>query len=62
MRKIPECKNHNPVTSIYGVTSLLIFLQLKACPEHSSESIEGNEMKLDTLMDGHQKNGTVQEP
>ena len=28
-----EYKNHNPVTSIYGVTSLLNFCN-KACPEH----------------------------
>ena len=37
-----ECKNHDSVTSIYGVTSLFNFLQLKACLEHNSKTIEGN--------------------
>ena len=34
----------NPVTSIYGVTSLFNFFSKKACPEHISESIEGKSM------------------
>ena len=44
--EIAKCKNHNHITSIYGVTSLP-FLQPSVCPEHISESIEGNYMKLD---------------
>ena len=31
-------------------------------PEHISKSIEGNLMKLDTLIDGHEGNCIMQEP
>ena len=49
MRRIAECKNRNPVASIYRVTYPF---QLNTCPEHISESIEGNEMKLNILIEG----------
>ena len=49
MNGIAKCKNRNPVISIYGVTS-----------EHIYESIGGNKMKLDTLIDGHQRKCRVQ--
>ena len=58
MKEIAECKNHNPVTSIYGVTSLLF--AIKSLSEHISESIEWNLMKLDILIDGHQRKCRVQ--
>ena len=32
------------------------------CPEHISKSIEGNLMKLDTLIEGREENCTMQEP
>ena len=31
------------------------------CPEHISKSIEGNLMKLDTLIEGHEGNCRMQE-
>ena len=30
------------------------------CPEHISKSIEGNLMKLDTLIEGHEENCRMQ--
>ena len=32
------------------------------CPEHISKSIEGNLMKLETLIEGHEGNCRMQEP
>ena len=32
------------------------------CPEHISKNIEGNLMKVDTLIDGDEKNCTKQDP
>ena len=32
------------------------------CPKHISKSIEGNLMKLDTLIEGYKDNSTMQEP
>ena len=32
------------------------------CPEHISKSIEGNLMKLDTLIEGHEWNCRMQKP
>ena len=32
------------------------------CPEHISKSIEGNLMKLDTLIEGHEEHCRKQEP
>ena len=32
------------------------------CSEHISKSIKDNLMKLDTLIEGHEENSTMQEP
>ena len=52
-----ECKNCNPVTSIYGVTFQFNFCNKK----HISESIKRNKMKFDTLIDDYQRKCRMQE-
>ena len=44
------------VKGIYGVFSLFMFSKTKACPEHISESIQGNSLKLNTWIEGHHRN------
>ena len=61
MRGSAECKNHNSIISIYGVTVLPKFLQYSVCREHISESIEGYIIKLDTVIEYYQKKCRVQE-
>ena len=45
---------------IYSSVPLFVRLSL-FCPEHISKSIEGNFMKLVTLIEGHEKNCRMQE-
>ena len=53
MRRIAQCKT---ITfNIQGVTSFSNFCNEKTCPEHIFESIEGNQMKIDTSIENHQK-------
>ena len=40
---------------------MTLLLQYYVCPVHISESIKENQMKLDTLRDGHQRYCRMQE-
>ena len=53
MRRIAECKYSNPFASIYGVISPFHFFEIKSLSGAYIENIEGNEMKLDILIEGH---------
>ena len=50
MRESAECKNPNPVIIINGVNSLPNFCNIKFV---RCISLKENQMKLDTLRDGH---------
>ena len=55
MKESAECKNHNAIISIYGVISLPNVCNIKFVLVRISESIKENQMKLDTLRDGHKR-------
>ena len=44
------------------IRELFPFLFFAVCPKRISESINGNQMKLDTLREGDEKKSNVQEP
>ena len=50
MRGIAECKNHNPITSIEGLTPLHIFAIISLSGAFS-KSVESNLIKLETLIE-----------
>ena len=61
MRESAECKNDNPIISIYGVIFLPNFLNIKFVGSIISENIKENQMKPDPSIEGHQRKCRVQE-
>ena len=60
-----EMQNARIVTLSQVITELIPFLicaKIRYCLEHISKSIEGNLMKLDTLIEGYKGNCRMQEP